>query len=260
MILDWADKTGLDPSVNQYLNVPDIVSIREDRNPCFVAIRIRQGITVNNATFYPQLETGEHTTTTYEPYQGETYDISFPDEAGTVYGAKLNVTTGTLTVDKVKRIYDGSRLWVKASAAENTFYYDTYNSGLTPGPASLIKGSICNQYQTAQTPALGADMTYWNLSYGGEILRVLIRDSRFSTYQEWENHLGEAYTSGTPLECVYQLATPIVYQLSPIEVRTLLGVNNIYGDAGSVEVQYRADPTIIYNKLTAAIISSGGTV
>lgn len=43
--------------------------------------------------------------TAYEPYQGETYTITLGD---TIYGGVLDVTTGELTVDRAKIIYDGS--------------------------------------------------------------------------------------------------------------------------------------------------------
>lgn len=67
----------------------------------------------------------------------------------------------------------------------------------------------------------------------------------------WESEAGTVYggtlnvttgeltstldSSGDPLP------TPEVYQLEPEEVKTLLGVNNIYADTGNVSVTYRAD-------------------
>lgn len=38
---------------------------------------------------------------------------------------------------------------------------------------------------------------------------------------------------------VYPLATPITYQLTPTEVTTLLGMNNIWADTGDVKVWYK---------------------
>lgn len=53
----------------------------------------------------------------------------------------------------------------------------------------------------------------------------------------------------------YELATPIEFQLTPTEVKTLLGNNNIFADSGSVEVEYRADTTLAYNELLSLIAS-----
>lgn len=107
----------------------------------------------------------------YEPYQDATYDISFPDEAGTVYGGTLDVTNGVLTVDRVQiASYSGETL-----------------------PGTWI--SDRNVYAIGSTPSVGAQV-------------------------------------------VYRLATPITYQLTPTEVKTLLGMNNIHADTGDVSVTY----------------------
>jgi hypothetical protein len=41
--------------------------------------------------------------------------------------------------------------------------------------------------------------------------------------------------SNNSVQIVYPLATPQTYQLTPTEVRTLLGGNTIYTDAGTIE-------------------------
>ena len=46
---------------------------------------------------------------------------------------------------------------------------------------------------------------------------------------------------GLIIQFAIAIATPEVYNLDPEEVKTLLGVNNIYADTGDVEVTYRAD-------------------
>ena len=57
-----------------------------------------------------------------------------------------------------------------------------------------------------------------------------------------------AEMSGVTL--VYTLATPIIYQLTPTEVQTLLGANNIWADTGDTEVTYRADTKLYIEQLT----------
>jgi hypothetical protein len=60
-----------------------------------------------------------------------------------------------------------------------------------------------------------------------------------------------------PTQLCYELATPITYQLTPQEVRTLLGVNNIWSDGGDVEVEYPADTKMyIDQKITEAIAAT----
>lgn len=48
--------------------------------------------------------------------------------------------------------------------------------------------------------------------------------------------------------------------LTPTEVKTLLGSNNIWSESGTVEVEYRADSTLAYEELANAIISLGGNI
>lgn len=64
----------------------------------------------------------------------------------------------------------------------------------------------------------------------------------------------DVYAAGTTptigAQVVYKLATLQTYQLTPQEVRTLLGTNNIFSDCSSVEVEYRADTKLYIEKLT----------
>ncbi|MBR4703227.1 MAG: hypothetical protein IKO91_05225 [Oscillospiraceae bacterium] len=55
----------------------------------------------------------------------------------------------------------------------------------------------------------------------------------------------DVYAAGTSpstgAQVVYELAEPITYQLTPTEVRTLYGENNLWADTGDVTAEYRAD-------------------
>lgn len=63
----------------------------------------------------------------------------------------------------------------------------------------------------------------------------------------------DVYTAGTTpttgAQVVYELAEPVVYQLTPVEIKTLLGQNNIWADCGTADVTYCADATIAYEHL-----------
>ena len=55
----------------------------------------------------------------------------------------------------------------------------------------------------------------------------------------------DVYAAGTSpttgAQVVYKLAEPVEYQFTPHEVRTLLGVNNVWSDGGDVTVEYPTD-------------------
>ncbi len=60
--------------------------------PIFIRFYVPSGSTVNT-TIYPQLEVGS-AITAYEPYTGNTLSVTFPSEAGTVYGGDARCDTG----------------------------------------------------------------------------------------------------------------------------------------------------------------------
>ena len=55
---------------------------------------------------------------------------------------------------------------------------------------------------------------------------------------------------------MYELETPVSYQLTPTEIKTLLGDNAIWADTGDTTVDYRADPTLYINKAIAAAVAA----
>ena len=178
---------------------------------------------------------------TYEPYQSNTYSITFPTEAGTVYGGTLDVTTGVLTVD---------RAMVDLGDLDWTISYGRFNAQLSNIKPSSRQGAkpniICSSYPTI-TPnewyAGNIGITSLINGYVGEGYVGLI-DPSYSDAATLKTAL-----SGVQL--VYELTNPITYQLTPQEVETLLGQNNIWADCGDVSVDYNANTKLYIEKLTA---------
>jgi len=204
-----------------------------------------QTITLTN----PQLELGS-TATPYEPYQGETYSITFPTEAGTVYGGELTVNedgTGRLVVDRYFKSF--TTLMGKSENANGYFWYTTSDtlgipiiSGLN---AKLISNRLVTEPNVSQTSFDGRLSFYKN-----GIIRW--KEQGSLTLQEYRTYL-----ANNPLEICYELAEPITYTLTPQEIRTLLGTNNIWADTGDTAVTYPADTKLyIDRKITEAIAAA----
>lgn len=174
------------------------------------------------------------TDTQYHPYQGETYDITFPTEAGAVYGGTLDVTTGVLTVDRAFIAYDGS-------GDESWTYYDPDNYDSYCFVIAITNkkikssSSICNEYKNIG----GVWSSGWNGKFGVYSDHVTLRRCYFarpnanfeksvSAWREW--------LSNNPLQLVYELAAPVTYQLTPQEITTLIGTNNIWANTGDITV------------------------
>ena len=175
------------------------------------------------------LELGS-TASSYEAYTGQTYPISWQSSAGTVYGGTLDVRTGVLTVD-MARVDLGDLSWTKndSSMIGVPCFYATIPSVKAGAPYVAcsdytIKRDRTHIDGTGQiSPGNGSDATY-----------CVVRDDRYAT---GDAHAFKSDVSGVQL--VYEFATPLTYQLTPTEVTTLLGRNNVWADTGDTTLTYQ---------------------
>lgn len=166
------------------------------------------------------------TATAYEPYNGQTYTI---DLDGTRYGGTLDVTTGVLTV--THGIVDlGTLTW--------SLYYGTVYanvSGAKLPQSGAVANIICSQYKASNITSVLAKSENGIIAINEGQSRVNLYDASLS-----DKTAGEVKTALSGVQLVYELATPQVVQLTPTQVTTLLGQNNIWADSGEVEVTYLA--------------------
>lgn len=166
--------------------------------------------------------------------EAKTIIVIWESEAGTVYGGTIDVITGVLTVDKVGLVFDGSadEQWRKyggGSASE-------YAMSIVLPDFKFVNNTVTVWANYLQS--LNNGVTWGNydafiaINSGGCVAGI----RTITTLNDWL-----AYLVSNPLEIVYLIATPIIYQLTPIEVRTLLGVNNISANTGNVSVTYPCD-------------------
>ena len=176
-----------------------------------------------------------------------TYSITFPSEAGTVYGGTLDVTSGALTVDRA--IVDlGTLSWIMELSVGHERAYSMAIDGIKPYASSNIANAICSQYTVASNNIvyLHTHDGIFSVDNNG---RIQVYDSRYISASSDEF---KATVSGVQL--VYELATPITYTLTQQEITSLLGTNNLWADTGDTEVEYRADTKLyITKKITEAV-------
>lgn len=222
------------------------------------SVFVHTGATYNNLTLAPQLEVGS-TATAYEPYQGDTYDISFPDEAGTVYSGTLDVTTGLLTIVNFALVtFNGEEEFTAQPTTSNSYTQifacdepKINNKRAFNQVRNLIRSNMFKATATTSFAGLRQNTFYWADATGAWRFGW---GSPGATVEEFK-----AFLSANPLEILVPIApSRVTYQLTPTEVNTLLGVNNICADTGGVEVSYRADPTKIYEKVMNAMLTMTG--
>ena len=164
------------------------------------------------------------TATAYELYTGQTYPITFPTEAGTVYGGYVDVTGGELVVDRAYGVLNNPDKWFEMSGTANFRYnvpfdsrkiYDDSYSGLT----------------CSYVPCLYGAEPYgrWNSASG---TYFCIKSTTLTLDQV------KADAEAGKISIVYELAEPIHYPLTATEIKTLLVQNNIWADTGDTEVEY----------------------
>ena len=164
-----------------------------------------------------------HVSPTTDAQDGTTYSITFPSAAGTVYGGTLDVTTGKLTVD-MKMVDMGSLEYVYNQTVPDFPFFASAIFDMAGGTDKYLCSNYANSGQHA-TIAQVPDMACMTI---GQQFRT--RDSRYDNAAAFK-----AAVSGVQL--AYELATPIVYDLTPTEVTTLIGENNVWADTGDVTVQ-----------------------
>lgn len=197
-----------------------------------------------------QLELGS-TATTYEPYAGTTYPISWSDEAGTVYGGTLDVTTGVLTVTHGSDVYNGTTspvVSVGVSSVTGNYYAIVNLTSITRATnSSNVGGAISNMLTEGVTPTAQGKFSIIGSGTQAGQASLVLPDQTITTKSAFDTYL-----QSNPITLVYPLTTPQTYQLTPTEVKTLLGTNNIWADTGNVAVDYFADTKLYINKVLNA--------
>ena len=192
-----------------------------------------------SASSYPvtvklQLEVGS-TATDYEPYEGETITTNLGQ---TVYGGVLDVISGKLTINKAM-VDMGSLTWtLRTGWGDGSRFLSNAISDKKAGSYNIIS----SQYKTVQNRDSITATGQIAPANNSSSTDIVVRDDRYSTASAFK-------TAMNGVQLVYELATPTEITLTPTEVKSLLGSNNVWSESGTVEVEYRADTTLAYNEL-----------
>lgn len=171
---------------------------------------------------------------TYDPADGRTYSVAFPTEAGTVYGGTLDVTSGVLTVDRHGMVFDGTEVWISAGSQTSRLFRYIDNRGRAILTGRKASSHFVNNSVTTTTSGIGY---YAYTSSGKTSSYIQFRPdlNDIPNVAEWKEWLVEQALAGTPLMCYWTTLDVITYQLTPVEITTLLGENNVWADTGDIE-------------------------
>ena len=178
------------------------------------------------------------TDTSYHAYQGKPFSVSWQDEAGTVYKGTVDPVTGVLiaTHKMVTLVGANTEAWGNTySTAYGAFSITLSDANINGIPSQQL---LSNQFLGHE--ARGA-MQSWSV---GKLLTYnQVSDNKyvFFTTDITDKTQWLAWLANNPTQLLYPLAQPQTYQLTPQEVDTLVGQNNIWTTTGDVEVTYRIE-------------------
>ena len=176
-------------------------------NTAFVRFAFKQGTAPTNI----QVEQGT-TATDYEPYKGTTTPVNL---GRTVYGGTLDVVSGVLTV--AWGIVLGTA-WTQYNASNGYKAYRVYNVPQAK-VGGIGKSNMISEYGSFNSGAMTKNI-------------IQLPDGTGIAYMALDENL-----SASDVQFVYELKEPQTIQLTPEEVKTLVGENNTWSNAGQVEVR-----------------------
>ena len=202
-----------------------------------------------------QMELGE-TATLYEPYSGTTIPIDWTTEAGTVYGGYVDLVNGEL-IETYKKYNLGDLSAITYGAASydgdsgtNVMYYITntgtgigYPDGIEPiGDKIVCSGKNISGYYigTWSNP----DNYIWQFCINANNQLHVVFDNTTvgitsdMTFAQRREKITEWLQSNL-ISIVVPRQTPIVHTLTPTQLKTLRGTNNIWSNAnGNIDLSY----------------------
>lgn len=180
-------------------------------------VAVARSIGELHITFKPQLELIE--VTKYEKPTYNTYNITFPS---TIYGGYIDLITGELVQEQIGQTFKGS------DADQTTELTNTKE--------------LRFRFYTALK---GGGTTKCGLTLSDKLMYQYHNDDKLHYYATDNNSNGNVYAflpkdfgDNDTITLIMSLYTPVTYQLTPQEINTFIGQNNIWSNADRIEVEY----------------------
>ena len=174
------------------------------------------------------------TIATQQPYN--TPEIKTVPLGQTVYGGSLDVVTCVLTIDRITKTFtgDSSETWTKYhQTAENCI---TFRTPMTD-KAMVELSTICDKFNNIKNCwTLPNEYGVFSDHKSQNLLFFRPFTDDITEVAQWRSWLAE-----NNITICYKLAEPQTVQLTPQELQTLLGANNIWNNTGDTSVTYRRD-------------------
>lgn len=165
------------------------------------------------------------TATPYTPY------------VGTVYGGSVDLTSGTLTVTHGMFTIDSIN-WYNEGSNTSRQMWSMIGNNLPDVKPAQSQNNLPNAISTIFKPEIGSSTTTYSpymisfLRLYPKRLTITFEPNQYANVDEMK-----AAMAGVPI--VYELETPITYQLTPTDIKLLRGENNIFSNSnGNIILTY----------------------
>lgn len=220
----WVKSLGRSASVDD----TEIVIDYDGYDRVEMYIEIFNGIDISNITFKPMMRLATIADTTYEPYnpQSQTIQVSWETEVGEVFGGYVDLVSGVLTVTHK------SQTGFTRGSQDST--HKLYSIGFPAGMKRHLDGTISPYF---------IDNMFEKMSLANARASEIPSITQYNNVLYVGGYIGKAAELDTLLESLqvkYELETPITYQLTPTQIKSLLGNNNAWCSTGDVDIDYFA--------------------
>lgn len=176
-----------------------------------------------------QLELGS-TATSYEPYVGTSYTATFGQ---TVYGGKFDWVSGD-GQSKMASVDLGTLTWTAHSDSIGQ-YFRTSAEWIKNIAAGEVANMLCEALRTVSLANVEDGCIARSTGASNWLYARYLACADAAAFK----------TAMSGIHLVYELSSPVVVDLTPTQVQTLLGLNNVWSD-GTVEINY-SDPFNVEN-------------
>ena len=202
-----------------------------------IYLYVRSNYVANNLTFAPMLRL-EGTDPTYEPFIGSVSQIPLGQ---TVYKGTFDATNGTLTVThKLFNVNFAGATGTQAGGSSTNYkgFYSAVLPGVKKPGNTEVPDMYCNRFKVTSRQA------NYNNTEGIAIHQTEGRAYVYSTVvSSMTLAEAQAWLEENPIQVVYPLETPEVYNVDSFQSVALAGDNNIWSSTGDVSVEYIIDVT-----------------
>jgi hypothetical protein len=246
-LYDFVSAHPINNTFSFYLNIIDLTQAFGEYLAEYLYSLTDHGVSIVKQIFtkdYYAYEAGG-TKVSIESINGSPYPnahITWQDEAGTVYGGSLDVTSGKLTVTHYgKQITDTSSILDASSGTVGFRARVEIPSSLIPPADSQTgyddqKSNVATYVGNAGSIGSNFGTNSFKTHTNGNIYFYLVG---YNTLADLKTYAQDMITANTPITFVWKLATPVTYQLTPTQISAIVGTNNIFGDTnGNTSVVY----------------------